>query len=191
MTTIAIVYFSAFGHTHKLATTLAEAITQAEGEPQLIRINDNGDISDHDWQALADADAIIYGSPTYMGGPAWQFKKIADASTKPWAKQLWKDKIAGGFTISAATNGDKAGVINYFMTLSQQHGQIWVGTGLHPANQKQHSPVDMNWSGGFAGIMAIARADASVDEISEGDLKVAAAYGARITALSQKLSGNA
>ncbi|MDF5806735.1 NAD(P)H-dependent oxidoreductase [Pseudomonas aeruginosa] len=29
-----------------------------------------------------EADAIVFGSPTYMGGPAWQFKKFADATLK-------------------------------------------------------------------------------------------------------------
>ena len=33
---------------------------------------------------LAAADAVVFGSPTYMDGPSWQFKKFADASSKPW-----------------------------------------------------------------------------------------------------------
>ena len=36
------------------------------------------------WETLAAADAIIFGSPTYMGGASWQFKKFADASSKVW-----------------------------------------------------------------------------------------------------------
>ncbi len=33
-------------------------------------------------------------------------------------------------------NGDKKSTLDYFLTLSQQHGQIWVGTGLLPSNTK-------------------------------------------------------
>jgi NAD(P)H dehydrogenase (quinone) len=100
-------------------------------------------------------DAIIYGSPTYMGGPAWQFKKFADASSKPWFVNAWKDKLAAGFTNSASINGDKFATISYFFTLSQQHGQIWIGTGLMPSNEKRHGPDDINWTAGFAGALAV------------------------------------
>ena len=63
-----------------------------------------------------------------MGGPAWQFKKFADASSRPWLSQAWRNKLAAGFTNSASVNGDKFSTIEYFWTLSQQHGQIWIGT---------------------------------------------------------------
>src|SRR3989344_4599174 len=49
------------------------------------------------WETLAAASAIIFGSPTYMAGPSWQFKKFADASSKPWFSQAWKDKLFAGF----------------------------------------------------------------------------------------------
>ena len=52
-------------------------------------------------EALDAADAIIFGSPTYMGMASWQFKKFADATSKRWFTSAWKDKVAGGFTISA------------------------------------------------------------------------------------------
>ena len=42
-----------------------------------------------------------------MGSVSWQFKKFADASSKPWFSQAWKNKIAAGLTNSATMNGDK------------------------------------------------------------------------------------
>ena len=90
-----------------------------------------------------------------MGGPAWQFKKFADASSKPWFTQNWKDKIAGGFTTSATVNGDKFSTIQYFITLSQQHGQIWCGVGLMAPNTKADGPEKMNWTGGYSGLLCI------------------------------------
>ena len=193
MSNIAILYYSGYGHTHHLATTLADAVNSPQtnaqqANAQLIRINDDGEITPKQWETLLNADAIIYGSPTYMGAPAWQFKKVADASSKPWFELTWKDKIAGGFTVSAATNGDKASTINYFMTLSQQHGQIWVGTGLHPAGKLEHTSADINWSGSFAGIMAIARADAEPEGIYQGDIEMAKAYAERLVTITQRLN---
>ncbi len=138
MSKIAIIYFSGYGHTVKLAEAV-HAGAASVGEATLYRIDQDGNLPDDAWEAIAAADAIIYGSPTYMGGPAWQFKKFADASSKPWFAQAWKDKIAAGFTNSASVNGDKYATIQYFWTLSQQHGQVWVGTGLLPSNTKARS----------------------------------------------------
>ncbi len=96
-----------------------------------------GDLDDAGWAKLDAADGIIFGAPTYMGGPSADFKKFADASSKPcFAQQSWKDKIAAGFTNSAAMNGDKHSTIAYLITLAMQHGMIWAGTGMMPANTK-------------------------------------------------------
>lgn len=145
MTKIAIVYFSGYGHTVKQAEAV-HAGAASVGEATLYRIDQDGNLPDEAWEAIGAADAIIYGSPTYMGGPAWQFKKFADVSSKPWFTQAWKDKVAAGFTNSASVNGDKYATIQYFWTLSQQHGQVWVGTGLPPSNTKAHGPQDINWT---------------------------------------------
>ena len=53
-----------------------------------------------------------------MGSVSWQFKKFADASSKPWFGQPWKDKITAGFTNSASMNGDKHSTLHYMITLS-------------------------------------------------------------------------
>ena len=75
-----IVYHSGYGHTERMAVSVAEG---AGTGAVLVAIDAKGTISEDAWQALADADAIVFGSPTYMGGPSWQFKKFADASSKP------------------------------------------------------------------------------------------------------------
>lgn len=190
MTTIAIVFFSGYGHTTKQAEAVFEGASSAPGaKAKLYQINPEGDLPESAWEEISKADAIIYGSPTYMGGPAWQFKKFADASSKPWFGQAWKDKVAAGFTNSASLNGDKFSTIQYFWTLSQQHGQIWIGTGLMPANTKAHGPDDVNWTAGFAGALAISPSDASPDEAPRsGDLKTARLLGKRIAEFTTRLA---
>jgi multimeric flavodoxin WrbA len=190
MTTIAIVYYSGYGHTVKQAEAIqAGAASVAGVTADLYRIDANGDLPEAAMVAISKADGVIYGSPTYMGGPAWQFKKFADASSKPWFTQAWKNKVAAGFTNSASTNGDKYATIAYFWTLSQQHGQIWVGTGLMPANKKEHGPADVNWSAGFAGALAISPSDASPDEAPRaGDLETARLHGKRVAEIAGKLA---
>ena len=182
MTTIAIVFYSGYGHTAKQAEAVRDGAAAVTGVTvDYHPIDKDGNLPDGTMDSLAKADAIIYGSPTYMGGPAWQFKKFADASSKPWFSQIWKDKIAAGFTNSASVNGDKFSTIQYFFTLSQQHGQIWVGTGLLPANKKENGPSDINWTAGSAGALAISPSDASPDEAPpKGDLETAKLLGKRV-----------
>ncbi len=188
MSKICVVYYSGYGHTAKLAQSILAGARQVSTQVQECRIDAEGQLSDAEWQALAEADAIIYGSPTYMGGPAWQFKKFADASSKPWFSQLWKDKIAAGFTNSASTNGDKYATLQYLWTLSQQHGQIWVGTGLMPSNALAHGPDNVNWTAGFGGLMAISPSDASAEQAPRsGDLETARLFGARIAEVAKRL----
>jgi len=188
MATIGIVYFSGYGHTKKQAEAVTAGASKVAGVTVLVfAIDKNGDLPEGSWDLLAGLDAIIYGSPTYMGGPAWQFKKFADVSSKPWFVSAWKDKIAAGFTNSASVNGDKFSTISYFFTLSQQHGQIWIGTGLMPSNAKKHGPNDINWTAGFAGALATSPSDASPDEApGPGDLKTAKPLGQRVAEYAVK-----
>jgi NAD(P)H dehydrogenase (quinone) len=99
MAKVAIVYFSGYGHTAKQAEAVCEgAAAIADVAVTGYRIDEAGELPLDAWEELAEADAVIYGSPTYMGGPAWQFKKFADASSKPWFNEQWKNKLAAGFT---------------------------------------------------------------------------------------------
>jgi NAD(P)H dehydrogenase (quinone) len=191
MAKVGIVYFSGYGHTKKQAEAVAEGASSVAGAgAQLFQIDQNGDLPESSFDALKGMDAIIYGSPTYMGGPAWQFKKFAEATSKLWYGQEWKDKVAGGFTNSASMNGDKFSTISYFFVLSQQHSQVWVGTGLMPSNKKEHGPDDTNWTAGFAGALAVSPSDASPEEAPrKGDLETARLLGARIAAYAQKTRG--
>jgi NAD(P)H dehydrogenase (quinone) len=130
MIKVAIVYFSGYGHTLRQADAVRRGAASIAGaDVTLLRIDENGELAEGELDVLMDQHAIIYGSPTYMGGPAWQFKKFADASSKLWFSQALKDKVAAGFTNSASVNGDKLSTLQYFFTLSQQHGQLWVGAG--------------------------------------------------------------
>ena len=181
MAKIGIVYFSGYGHTARQAQAVHDGAAGVDGaEATLIEIGKDGNLPEGAWEVLAAQDAILYGSPTYMGGPAWQFKKFADDSSKVWFTQGWKDKVAAGFTNSASLNGDKGSTIAYFITFAMQHGQVWLGTGVMPANTKAHGPDDTNWTAGSSGALAVSPSDASPEEAPrKGDLEAARLLGAR------------
>lgn len=155
----------------------------------LLAIDAEGKLPEGGWEQLAAAKMIVFGSPTYMGGASWQFKKFADASSKPWFTQQWKDKLAAGFTNSATMNGDKLSTLHYFFTLSQQHSMLWVGTGLMPSNSKAATRNDVNYVGSFSGLMTVSPSDASPDEIPPGDIATAQAFGTRLADVAAKVFG--
>ncbi|CAM8650807.1 WrbA Multimeric flavodoxin WrbA [Comamonadaceae bacterium] len=175
MAKVAVVFHSGYGHTQRVAQFVAEGASA-----ELITIDANGDITDAQWATLDAADAVIFGSPTYMGMASWQFKKFADASSKRWFTTAWKDKVAGGFTISASLSGDKLSTIQYFITLSQQHGMIWVG-------QPAMNDGTINRIGSNSGVMAQVGPTSPAEDIPQGDLDTAKAYGARVASIAAKL----
>ena len=170
-----VIFHSGYGHTKRMAESTAQG-----AQASLLPIGADGNLSEQQWAAIQAAHFIILGSPIYMGGPSWQFKKFADDSSKPWFADQWKDKIFGGFTNSASINGDKLSTLQYFALLAAQHRGIWVGVGMKSSNTKASQRDDINHMGSFLGPMAQTPADAAPEEMSPGDLETARQYGARV-----------
>ncbi|TXI76692.1 MAG: flavodoxin family protein [Dechloromonas sp.] len=179
-----VVYHSGYGHTKRIAEVVAEG-----AGAELLAIDAEGNLPEAAWDQLAAADAIIFGTPTYMGGPSWQFKKFADASSKAWFNRAWQDKVFGGFTNSASPVGDKGATLIQLQTLASQHGGLWVSLGMLPANSKAATHADVNHLGGSVGLLVRTPADASVDEIPAGDLETARRYGQRVAEIATRLRG--
>ena len=184
MTRVAIVYHSGYGHTHRMAQAVAEG-----ANAELIAIDAEGNLPPGAWEQLKAADAIIFGTPTYMGSVSWQFKKFADASSKPWYAQEWKDKVAAGFTTSAGMSGDKQGTLTTLFTLAMQHGMIWVSQGLMPANTKSAKRDDVNYLVSYSGAIAQSPSDGGTGDMSAGDLATARLFGKRVADIATRLKG--
>ena len=184
MAKVAVVFHSGYGHTLRMAQSVADG-----AGAELVPIDAEGNVTDAGWETLNAADAIIMGSPTYMGSVSWQFKKFADASSKPWFSQAWKDKVFAGFTNSATMNGDKLSTLHYLFTLAMQQGGIWVGTALMPSNSKAAQRNDINYVGSFAGAMAQSPSDSSPAEMPQGDLDTAKLFGQRVAEVAAKFRG--
>ena len=183
MSKIVVVYHSGYGHTQRMAQAVAQG-----ADAELLAIDADGNLPDGGWDALDAADAIIMGSPTYMGSVSWQFKKFADASSKPWFAQKWKDKIAAGFTNSAGMNGDKLATLNTMFTLAMQHGMIWVSQGLMPSNTKGAQRNDVNYLVSYSGAIAQSPSDAGAQDMLPGDLETARLFGERVASVTAKFA---
>jgi NAD(P)H dehydrogenase (quinone) len=181
MTQTVVVYHSGYGHTQRVAQAVAEGASA-----ELIAIDAEGNVSEAGWASLNAADAIIFGTPTYMGGPSWQFKKFADATSKAWFTSAWKDKVFGGFTNSASFSGDKQVTLIYLQTLASQQGGIWVSLGHMPSNTKAATRNDINNLGGSVGVLVQSPSDSGPAEMSQGDLDTAKFYGKRVADITAK-----
>ncbi|MGE5470110.1 MAG: flavodoxin family protein [Bacteroidota bacterium] len=182
MTKVVVVYHSGYGHTQRVAGYVADGAAA-----ELLAIDAEGNLPEGGWAKLDAADAIIFGTPTYMGGASWQFKKFADASSKAWFTRAWQDKVFGGFTNSASLNGDKGATLIGLQTLASQHGGLWVSLGLLPSNTKGATRKDINNLGGSVGLLVQSPSDAGADEIPHGDLETAKLYGQRVAAIAARL----
>ena len=188
MKDVSVVYFSGYGHTQKQAEAIFKGVSSVPGEHSLIKINEQGELTQDLWDKLDASKAIIFGSPTYMGSAAWQFKKFADASSKAWFTEKWKNKIAGGFTNSATINGDKLSTMQWLCTLAMQHGMLWIGTGMLPSNKLNADRNDLNWLGCSYGAIAQSPSDSTPDQGPHpGDLLTSVSYGKRIAELASKI----
>lgn len=182
MTRVVVAFHSGYGHTRKVAESVHAGAASVPGV--IAELLDVTAIDDAGWRRLEEADAIVFGAPTYMGGPSGPFKTFADASSKAWFTQAWKDKIAGGFTCSLGMSGDKYSTLMYFVTLAMQHSMVWVGTGLLPAAHPG-AVEEMNRLASSIGVMAQADNVPADQSPGRGDLDTARAYGVRIAGFAR------
>lgn len=183
MTSVAIVVHSGFGHTAVVAEHIAKGANSVSGvKATVYRADDLTSPEAGPWDALAAADAIIVGSPTYMGSASATLKQFMDASSKVWAVQGWKNKIAAGFTNSASWSGDKLSTLTQLAVFAAQHGMIWTGSGMMPGyNTKNASPENVNRIGSFLGLMTQSNADEGPETAPPtSDRRTAEMFGARV-----------
>ena len=184
---VCTVYYSGYGHTKRLSEAVHQGVAgEADVEAHLF---DAADLQEKEALVpLDDADAILFGSPTYMGGPAAKFKGFIDAASGRWMRQKWKDKVAGGFTNSSSPSGDKQGTLIALAVNALQHGMIWVGQGEMPPRDVGPAgpPADaVNRLGAFMGVMG--HSGTGEAGPSEGDLETGRRYGRRVVAVTKNL----
>ncbi|HOX27952.1 MAG TPA: flavodoxin family protein [bacterium] len=179
MAEIAIVYHSGYGHTEAVAKEVSRGVESTDGaKAELIKVADaQADLSRFD-----AADAIIFGTPTYMGSVSAPMKSFMEETSKLWVQRKWKDKIAAGFTNSGSYSGDKLNTLIQLAVFAAQHGMIWVGGDLLPGfNNSKGSPEDLNRVGGYLGLMTQANVDQGPENAPpKSDLKTAQLFGERV-----------
>lgn len=180
---VVIAFHSGYGHTAVLAEAVARGVASTGAEAVPVPVDA---ITDEQWAQLDAADAIIFGSPTYMGTASAAFHTFAEASSRRWAVQTWAGKLAAGFTNSGGKSGDKSSTLSYFATLAAQHSMHWVNLGLLPGwGSTTGSENDLNRLGYFAGVGGQSPNDAGAEAVHKSDIATAEHLGARVAREAQ------
>ena len=187
MTVITVVYYSNFkGATEKLAEAIVRGASTVDGTDVLmLKVEE----VDSHWQRLHASDAIIFGTPTYIGSIAAKFKEfIEKLAGEVWLKRMWLNKIAAGFTVSAGRSGDKLSCLQQLVISASQMGMIWVPMRITGGNySSQGSEEDLNRMAGYLGVMAQANIDEDTDHAPPpSDIKTAELHGQHIAQVTKQ-----
>jgi NAD(P)H dehydrogenase (quinone) len=174
---IAIVYHSPYGHTAKVASCIAQGAEQAG-----IAVH-SMNIEQIDWEVLDQADAIVFGCPTYMGSITSGLKQFMEQSSKRWLARTWQGKLAAGFTNGGGLSGDKLAVLQQINLFAMQHGMLWSGLPIMPTGR---SAQDLNRMSSFLGLMT--QSDNAPVEVTPptGDLNTAIWFGEYLALMLNK-----
>lgn len=153
---IAIVYHSGSGPTAEMAHAVARGAAAVSGASVKEFALQDGDFNAGRWSnetllsELDADDAIILGSPTYMGCVSGQMKSLMDATSSRYLQRRWVDKLAAAFTISGTPAGDKMNTLLTCATFAMQHGMIWVGVAESPVTGEGYNRLGFYF--GAAGV---------------------------------------
>lgn len=175
---LVVAYHSGFGHTARLAQAVAAGSSEAGAATELVVV---GEITQEQWDVLDTADAIIFGSPTYMGNVAAEFQQFAEATAERFLATRWSGKLAAGFTNSGCKSGDKLHTLESLAIFASQHQMHWINLGQLPGwNTSAGSINDVNRLGYFLGAGAQSDIDTGADQMSEADLTTGRLLGERV-----------
>lgn len=142
MSKILIVYYSMYGHIHKMAESVAEGVREAGCEAIIKRVPET--LSGEALEALgaqkdathipvatvddlANADAVIFGTPTRFGNMCGQMRQYLDGTGQLWKKGSLVGKAGSVFTSSATQHGGQESTILSFHTTLLHQGMVVVG----------------------------------------------------------------
>ncbi|OED42416.1 flavodoxin [Chromatiales bacterium (ex Bugula neritina AB1)] len=183
---VAVIYHSETGTTAQLAQQVVQGAESVTGASALLLEIKGADIHHGKFSnaallgSVTAADAIIFGSPTYMGSVSAEFKSFADATSDIWSRQAWSGRVCSGFTMGANPSGDQLSAIQYMNILSNQHGMLWTGVDIPGGSD----PQGRNRLGAQNGLIA----NTYTNKVDPLDLATANYLGARVATLALKIN---
>ncbi|KMO82360.1 NADPH-dependent FMN reductase [Mycolicibacterium chubuense] len=182
---IAVAYQSGFGHTAALAESVVAGADSTGATATPVAVTD---MTEADWHTLDTADAIVFGSATYMGNVSSGFQAFAEKTGRRCITGAWRDKVGAGFTNSGAKSGDKMNTLVSLAVFAAQHHMHWVNLGLGPGwNSSAGSELDPNRLGFWLGAGAATDVDADAQAVHPADVATCRHLGARVAEVTAQL----
>ncbi len=183
---VVIAYHSGFGHTAVLAEAVAAGVSDVGAHVTLVAADR---MTDAEWDVLDAADAIVFGSATYMGNVSAAFQAFAEQTGRRCLNGTWRDKVAAGFTNSGAKSGDKMHTLTSLAVFAAQHHMHWVNLGLGAGwNSSTGSEDDLNRLGFWLGAGAQTDVDANPDRVHSSDVATCRHLGQRVALVTRQLN---
>ncbi|MBW1954338.1 MAG: NAD(P)H:quinone oxidoreductase [Deltaproteobacteria bacterium] len=201
---VLILFYSTYGHIYKMAEAVAEGAKEVEKADVILRrvpetlskdiLEKMGALEAQKQFAhipvagvdeLADAGAVIFGTPTRFGNMCGQMRRFLDATGALWAKGALVGKVGSVFTSSATQHGGQESTILTFHVTLLHHGFVVVGL---PYTFQGQIRIDEMTGGSPYGASTIAGGDGSRMP-SENELAAARFQGKHVAAIAAKLAG--
>ena len=204
-TKVQVVFYSMYGHIYKMAEAVAEGARAAGAEVELYRVPEL--IPDEVLEQfgakqaqtafahvpviqpdqLADADAVIFGTPTRFGMMCAQMRNFLDMTGGLWAQGKLIGKVGSVFTSTGTQHGGQETTITSFHTTLLHHGMVIVGV---PYSEQGLTKMDEITGGAPYGAGTLAGADGSRLP-SENELSIARFQGGHVTGIASRLKADA
>jgi NAD(P)H dehydrogenase (quinone) len=200
---VLIVYYSTYGHIHKMAEAIAEGVKQVSGAEVALRrvpetlpdeiIEKMGAVDAQKAishvpvctvEELTEADAVIFGTPTRFGNMCGQMRQFLDATGALWAEGALVGKVGSVFTSSATQHGGQESTILSFHVSLLHHGFVVVGL---PYSFQGQMGIDEVKGGSPYGATTIAGGSGERMP-SEVDLEGARFQGKHVAEIAKKLA---
>jgi len=201
---VQIIFYSMYGHIHKLAQEIAHGAREVDGAnvavfqvPELIpdeSLVKSGAKQARDQfthvpiakpEQLPDADAIIFGTPTRYGNVCAQMQNFLDRTGQLWAKGALIGKVGSVFTSTATQHGGQETTIRSLHTELFHHGMVIVGV---PYSCAELSNMDEVSGGSPYGATTLAGPKGD-RQPSSNELAIARFQGRHVTEIAKKLKG--
>jgi len=200
---VLIVYYSMYGHIHRMAEAIAEGAKEVKGaQVEMRRVPETlpsevlakmgaveaqkafSHVPVCKVEELASADAIIFGTPTRFGNMCGQMRQFLDATGQLWAKGALIGKVGSAFTSSATQHGGQESTILSFHITLLHHGFVIVGL---PYSFQGQMRIDEVTGGSPYGASTIAGGQGERMP-SDNELAAARFQGKHVAGIATKLS---
>jgi NAD(P)H dehydrogenase (quinone) len=135
-------------------------------------------------ERLADADAIIFGTPTRFGNMSAQMRNFLDQTGELWMRGALSGKVGSVFTSTASQHGGQETTITSFHTTLLHHGMIIVGV---PYTEQRLLNMNEITGGSPYGASTITKGDGS-RQPSENELAIARYQGRYVAEIAKRLA---